>query len=401
MNNNNETLTFNSSELENFLNEIIRKNKKIQESNKNPIAVEIQGDAGLGKTTIVKSIAEKNKLNFIKLNLAQLEEIGDLVGLPIKEIELCKNDECVWVNETICQEYISLNYKPTGRSRMGYAPPEWITGKENGGILLLDDWTRADQRYIQAVMELISKQEYISWKLPKGWTIMLTSNPIDGEYMVNEIDNAHRTRFVSVTLKWDEKCWAKWAEFEGIDERCINFVLSNPDIYNEKNKNSICNPRTLEMFFNLISDIEDFSTLESLEKISMYGSATIGEAAGNLFTLFINNRLDKLPSIHDVMTDKDEDKVKKLLKDVIKIDDTYRADVASVLANRIINYSLSYASNNLIKKDYIDRLCSLTVGGDIFTEDISYNIIKQVYIGNKVKFKEIFTRPELNKIIIQ
>ena len=304
------------------------------------------------------------------------------------------------IKEILFSEYISLNYKPTGRNRMGYAPPEWITGKEEGGILLLDDWTRADQRYIQAVMELISKQEYISWKLPKGWTIMLTSNPTNENYMVNEIDSAHRTRFISVNLKWDEKCWAKWAEFEKIDERCINFVLSNPEIYNDKKKESICNPRTLEMFFNLISDIKDFSTMESLEQISMYGSVTIGETAGNLFTLFINEKLDKLPSISEIMTNKDEDLVKKKLKDCIKENDNYRADVASVIANRLINYSLLLASKNNIKKDYIDRLCALTIDSDIFTEDISYNIIKQTHNGNKVKFKELFNKPQINKIIL-
>ncbi len=56
-------------------------------------------------------------------------------------------------------------------------------------------------------MELVDRQEYISWKLPKDWHIILTANPDDGEYMVNAIDTAQRTRFVSIVMKWNHECW--------------------------------------------------------------------------------------------------------------------------------------------------------------------------------------------------
>ena len=86
---------------------------------------------------------------------------------------------------------------------MSYSPPEWISGKEDGGILLLDDWNRADIRFIQAVMELVDRQEYISWKLPKNWHIILTANPDNGDYLVSSIDNAQKTRFISTILQFD------------------------------------------------------------------------------------------------------------------------------------------------------------------------------------------------------
>ena len=58
--------------------------------------------------------------------------------------------------------------------------------------MLLDDWNRADIRFIQAVMELIDRQQYISWTLPKDWHIILTANPDTGDYLVNSIDNAQK-----------------------------------------------------------------------------------------------------------------------------------------------------------------------------------------------------------------
>ena len=65
------------------------------------------------------------------------------------------------------------NVRLTGLKRTSYAPPEWISGKSNGGILLLDDYTRGSQIMMQACMDLIYTQEYYSWKLPQDWHIVL------------------------------------------------------------------------------------------------------------------------------------------------------------------------------------------------------------------------------------
>ena len=129
-------------------------------------------------------------LQCIKLNLSQLDEIGDLVGFPMKEHEMIKDAVIKWVPESTIPQYISSGYKPTGQKKMTHAIPEWVQGRKEGGILILDDWTRADLRFIQACMELIDRQTYISWSLPKDWHIVLTSNPDNGEYLVSSIDNA-------------------------------------------------------------------------------------------------------------------------------------------------------------------------------------------------------------------
>ena len=83
-------------------------------------------------------------------------------------------------------------------------------------FLLLDDWNRADVRFIQACMELVDRQTYISWTLPEDWHIILTANPDNGDYMVNSIDAAQKTRYITANLKFDINVWAKWAEESGI-----------------------------------------------------------------------------------------------------------------------------------------------------------------------------------------
>ena len=144
----------NTEELKDFIKHIVNNNRYLQENGKTPVAVNIEGDSGLGKTSTILQIADEMNLQCIKLNLSQLEEIGDLVGFPMKEHEMIKDAVIKWVPESTIPQYISSGYKPTGQKKMTHAIPEWVQGRKEGGILILDDWTRADLRFIQAVMEL-------------------------------------------------------------------------------------------------------------------------------------------------------------------------------------------------------------------------------------------------------
>lgn len=66
-----------SGEMKDFLNHIIANNRFIQEKGMKPVTTEVIGESGLGKTSVVLDIAKENDLHFVKLNLAQIEELGD------------------------------------------------------------------------------------------------------------------------------------------------------------------------------------------------------------------------------------------------------------------------------------------------------------------------------------
>lgn len=67
----------NSKEIKNLVNFIIQNNKFLIEKNKLPIALEIVGEAGIGKTSVIEQIASENDFHFVKKNLSELEELGD------------------------------------------------------------------------------------------------------------------------------------------------------------------------------------------------------------------------------------------------------------------------------------------------------------------------------------
>lgn len=71
------TSTVSMSKVKDILNYTIDNNFRIQEEGGMPIAIGIEGAAGIGKTSIVKQVAQERGMNLVKLNLAQLEETGD------------------------------------------------------------------------------------------------------------------------------------------------------------------------------------------------------------------------------------------------------------------------------------------------------------------------------------
>ena len=477
----NAQVNLNIDEEKDFLNHIVKNNRFLQANGKPAVATEIVGESGIGKTSSVLQLANETGLNVVKVNLAQIEELGDLVGFPIRQFQLCKEGtsipgipltetvvttkivmvpkmvkkmitenrptkrqvmgadgkltvrevmmavqveteveemveetitveeivpvsssailsasegECLWIDENAVNEYVKRGYDFTGNKRMSYCPPEWIADKQGGGFLILDDWNRADTRFIQAVMELVDRQEYISWKLPKDWHIILTANPDNGEYLVQSIDTAQRTRFVSINLKFDKDVWARWAESQGIDGRCINFLLMHEELVSTR-----VNARSITTFFNCISSIKDFS--QELPLIQMIGEGSVGPEFTTIFTTFINNKLDKLVTPKDILLHDNQDYIIGELRNCIGHDNNYRADIASILTTRLINFTVNYSEKNTITQKNIDRLIKLGTDPDTFTDDLKYILIKRVLNGNKAKFQKLLMNEAVLKMSLK
>ena len=387
----------NSCELKDFIKHVINNNRFIQAQGKVPTALNVVGNAGLGKTTVVANLAKEEGMQFVKINLAMIEELSDLIGFPVKEFQIGKDTpdglKTKWVTEMEAELAVKAGFKLTGARRTAYCAPEWISGKGESGILLLDDYTRADPRMIQACMDLINTQEYISWKLPKDWTIILTTNPDGGDYHVNSMDIAQTTRFISCELKFDVDCWAQWAEETQMDGRCINFILKHPEIVTEAT-----NPRAITTFFNAISSFEKFE--EQLPMIQMIGEGSVGPDMTSLFTLFINNKLDQLMSPKDILLHDNEDYIVGALKTTVGRGDDYRADIASIMSTRIINFALAHFKSNPMKAEVIKRLEKLVVD-EIFAIDLKYMIVRNLINGNKQKFQKLMLNDKVMEYTIR
>ena len=142
-------VNLNIEELDSFVEHIISNNRYLQKQNKLPVAIEVVGESGIGKTSAVMQMANKHDLDFVKLNLAQIEELGDLVGFPVRQFQMYKektvkmtDKELInynsrtaasedlakmpqtitkrigqWVDELAVSDYLKSGYKMTGKNQ--------------------------------------------------------------------------------------------------------------------------------------------------------------------------------------------------------------------------------------------------------------------------------------------
>lgn len=137
-----KSVQLNLDEIKDFVKFMVKNNQHIQSQGKVPVAINIEGDAGLGKTSSVKQLSKELGMDVIRLNLAEFEELGDLVGFPVKEFEIQNAEgKKTWINEHQIDAAMKKGYKVTDK-RMSHAAPDWIQGKGEGGFLILDDYTR-------------------------------------------------------------------------------------------------------------------------------------------------------------------------------------------------------------------------------------------------------------------
>lgn len=393
---------------------LLDNNKHLEDSNLRPIAVGVEGEAGIGKTTLIEDIAKERGMTLCKVNLAQLEEIGDLVGMPMKECEVAwiENGQVKdkrWMPESQTKN-LDLRLKLTGRVRMSYAPPAWLPVDENpnGTIVFLDDYTRANSMFMQASMEIINTASYISWKLPKYTSIVLSSNPDDGQFSVTSLDNAQKTRFINFNLKLNIEDWAKWAEEAEIDGRAINFeLLYGNEIFKKHNNVQTVNPRSYTTFCKAISGLKDWNKPETLALILQISKGCFlndkDNIIGNLFTTFIANKLDRLIQPKDMIELK-WDTLEPKMKNCVYDNGQFRPEIASVLTIRFMNYVLHlFGTKGGIKESVVyDRILEIVENDEmLFSEDLIFHLVKSLVTKYPGRTGKLLMNAKIrNKIVL-
>ena len=185
------------------------------------------GEAGIGKTELIRNLSQKNNWSMVHLSLAQIEESGDILGLPY-----LKDD---------------LSGKKTA-----YAKPEWVPDQQGPGVLLIDDFNRADSRILNAFMEVFQFYSTSSWTLPSKWFIILTANPVHANYFVQKVDQAIMDRILHIQVKFKLESWLRWAMEQKFNEQLLFFPLLFPEQF----ANSKSSPRTWSKLFRQISQMD-------------------------------------------------------------------------------------------------------------------------------------------------
>lgn len=165
-------------------------------------AIMVWEPPGVGKSAIVRSVAEAHGCGFIDLRLAQMEAI-DIKGLPVPE-----EDGVHWK--------ISATYPRDQQSR---------------GILFLDELSACDRTIQTAAYELILDRRLgEDYHLPDGWLIVAAGNRIEDGASAVAMSSALANRFLHVELSYDVKSWHDWAVKSNVHGAVLGLLQFKPQL---------------------------------------------------------------------------------------------------------------------------------------------------------------------------
>jgi len=341
------------------------------------------GAAGIAKTSLIKQLSKvgveldgkRVYPHVTHVALAQIEETGDLTGLPVT----------------------SVDYQ--GNPITTYARPVWwptdeLTKDGNPVILLIDDFNRAQPSILKGIMQILQDYKSNIHDLPDNCHIMLTGNPPSGddgtEYMVNEIDKAILTRMLHFTMKFDKVDWARWAKGSNIDDRVTSFVLAYPELCNGENSQRT-NPRSIAQFAHLIKDIPDLKASGDL--LHALARSCMDESASVMFEKFALGDMQKLVDPEEILKDwksaeKKLDGLKK--RGAGKDGETkLRADLMGITVDRMYIYLMQEGLD--LTKSNFEAFLSFISRTDLISEDLMYTLLRRLRMNAKSdKQKKLF-----------
>ncbi|HQL83559.1 MAG TPA: hypothetical protein PK307_15260, partial [Spirochaetota bacterium] len=184
-------------------------------------AVKILGHPGIGKSAIVRQVAERKNRLFIDTRLAFKENV-DLGGYPVPDHDAKR----------------MVYYRPK------FIPPEKVPEGRSGIVWFLDESNRAHPTVIQTLFQIITERTCGEHLLPEGTSIVLAGNLGEGDdtTITQFDDSALDGRLAVFQLRPSAEDWLAWADREGVHPSIIRYLSLFPErLWDEENINP--NPR--------------------------------------------------------------------------------------------------------------------------------------------------------------
>ncbi|MCF6205519.1 MAG: MoxR family ATPase [Sulfurovum sp.] len=278
------------------------------------LPVFIWGAPGIGKSSIVKQIAQTKGLDFLDLRLSLLDPT-DLKGIPFFNAE---TKEGVWA-------------KPS------FLPSD----PDSKGILFLDEINTAPPAVQASAYQLILDRKVGEYELPKGWSIVAAGNRENDRGVVYKMPPPLANRFVHFEMEVDFEDWKAWAYQAGIESAIIGYLAYDKSMLftfdPTSNEKAFATPRSWEYVDSIVkSGIESDLLLDSI-------SGAVGREAAVGYSSF-KKVMKQLPDLNTILegslTQLDEEDPKVLMALAIGLVNAVRENPTDDAIEHVLDFSL-------------------------------------------------------------
>ncbi len=234
--------------------------------------VMLWGPPGVGKSDMVREVAQQHRAPVIDIRLSQMEP-SDLRGIPFRS-----------------------------EGRVEWAIPAILPNAERHGpegILFLDEITSAPPTVSAAAYQLILDRRLGEYQVPDGWAIFAAGNRQGDRGVTYSMPAPLTNRFSHFEVETHLDDWVAWAYRNTIDERIIAFLRFRPELLFDfdpaHNPVAFPSPRSWEFAHRALQKFERHPQL-------LQGTlqACVGPAAGVELNAFVNS-LDKMPDLDAIL----------------------------------------------------------------------------------------------------
>lgn len=238
--------------------------------------VMVWGAPGVGKSTIVKSLAKEMGLGFVDVRLAQMESI-DIRGLPLPD------------KEKHCVQWLPSSIFPTDNSK--------------GGIIFLDELSAAPKDVQVASYELILDRQLGGgdiYKVPSKWIIVAAGNRSCDRAVSTTMSSALANRMMHLEIEANSQDWVAWAVSHGVHPAVIGFIQFKPQLLlsvdDQNLERGFPTPRSWERVSEMCKILKN----KTLLRKAVYG--LVGVPTGQQFMEFFEIA-NNLENVYEMMTD--------------------------------------------------------------------------------------------------
>ena len=170
----------------------------------------LMGPAGIGKTEVVRQVAEEQGLAFLSYSVTHHTR-QSAIGLP--RLSECEVDgRTVPITEYTMSEIIAEVYRVMRES-----------GKKEG-ILFLDEFNCASETLRPIMLQLLQSKTFGPHAIPEGWMLVLAGNPSEYNVSARALDAVTADRLRMLWLQPDYNAWRAYMVSRGVHPVVLSYL---------------------------------------------------------------------------------------------------------------------------------------------------------------------------------